>query len=248
MKRAFIIVAIAAFASSCKKDKTTTDGTPSFSKNLITVTAPGQSEWTMFYANDQKLLSFSNNEMKVAYKPGVPFSAKKTASGFVHEYQNAVQDAQGRILKLDRYNSGALIAKQEFKYNAEGYMLEQTIKANNSNYFVKYVYEYQSGNLTTMSAYEGGQKTGTFVFEYYSNMNNPIQIDLFDFKGIQFVTDTQFGKQSKNLLKNAKLLAANGQIFGSFDFSYTTDADGYVKTISQSMTGQPTMVYTCNFQ
>lgn len=248
MKKALFIVAIATLAISCKKDKTPADTVSSFKKNLVAVTLPGQSDWAMLYSNDQKLLSFSNNEMKVSYKPGVPFSAKKTASGFVHEYQNAVQDALGRVTKLDRYNSGALIAKQEFKYDADGYIMEHTIKSNSSNYFVKYVYEYHSGNLMTMSAYEGGQKTGTFVFEYYTNMSNPIQIDLFDFKGIQFATDTQFGKQSKSLLKNAKMLAANGQILGSFDFSYTTDADGYIKTITQSMAGQAPMIYSCSFQ
>jgi hypothetical protein len=248
MKKVFFIVAITAFASSCKKDKTTAEGTTSFEKNLVTVTIPGQSEWNMFYANDHKLLSFSNNEMTVSYKPGVPFSAKKTAAGIVHEYQNAVQDVQGRILKLDRYNSGALIAKQEFKYNAEGYLLEHTMKANSLNYFVKYVYEYQAGNLTTVSAYEGAVKTGTFLFEYYTNQYNPIQIDLFDFKGIQFITDTQFGKQSKNLVKSAKLLTGDGQTFASIDLNYTTDTDGYIKTITQSSGFQSPMVYTCTFQ
>jgi hypothetical protein len=248
MKHLFFIIALTALLASCKKDKTSAESTSPFKKNLVTVTVPGQSDWNMLYANDQKLLSFSNNEMKVAYKPGVPFSAKKTQSGFVHEYQNAVQDAQGRIIKLDRYSSGALIAKQEFKYNAEGYLIEHTMASNSSNHFVKYVYEYLAGNLTTVSAYEGGFKTALLVFQYDTNMGNPIKIDLFDFKEIQFVTDSQFGKQSKNLVKNAKLIAGNGQTIGSFDFSYTTDADGYIKTITQSIVGHQSIVYTCSFQ
>ncbi|RXK58782.1 hypothetical protein ESA94_15440 [Lacibacter luteus] len=249
MKKLLFIAAI-ALLSSCKKEKTEgpSEQTPLFTKNLISVTAPGMSEWAMFYSNDRKLMSFTNTDMKVSYKPGIPFSAKKAASGFLHEYQNAVQDAQGRVTKLDRYNSGGLTATQEFKYSAEGYLVEQTIKANSSNSFAKYVYEYQAGNLTTMSAYEGGMKTAMFVFEYYTNQYNPIQIDLFDFKGVQFVTDAQFGKQSKNLLKNAKMLAPDGQVFFSIDLSYTTDADGYIKTISRSSGGQSSTVYTCTFQ
>lgn len=248
MKRVFFVIAIIAVASSCKKDKATVDVAPSFKKNLISVAAPGMNEWAMFYTNDHKLISFANTEMKVSYKPGVPFSAKKTASGFLHEYQNAVQDAQGRVTKLDRYNSGGLTATQEFKYNAEGYLVEQTIKANASNAFVKYIYEYQAGNLTTMTAYEGGMKEGVFAFEYYTSLYNPIQIDLFDFKGIQFVTDIQFGKQPKNLLKNAKLITPDGQVFVSIDLAYTTDADGYIKTITRSTGGQSPFVYTCTFQ
>ena len=247
MKKVFFIVAVAAL-TSCKKDNTTTDVTPSFSKNLIAVTTPGQSEWAMFYSNDHKLLSFSNNEMNVSYKPGVPFSAKKTASGFVHEYKNAIQDAQGRVIKLDRYNSGALVAKQEFKYNADGYLSEQIITAVNSNPFAKYIYEYQSGNLVSMSAYEGGSKTASVMFEYFTNQLNPIQIDLFDFKAIEFVTDVHFGKQSKNLVKTAKLLTGSGQLYYEINMSYTTDADGYIKTMTHTITGQAPKTYTCSFQ
>jgi len=248
MKKLFFLIVVVAVASSCKKDKTATDLTPSFNKNLIAVTTPGQSEWTMFYANDHKLVSFSNNEMNVSYKPGIPFSAKKTAGGSVHEYKNAVQDAQGRITKLDCFVSGLLTSKQEFKYNAEGYLLEQINTAVNSNVSEKYIYEYQNGNLLAVSAYKAGTKTGSFVFEYDTNLNNPIQIDLFNFKGMQFITDTQFGKQSKNLVKNAKLLTGVGQTFVSIDLSYTSDADGYIKTITHSSGIQSPMVYTCTFQ
>lgn len=248
MKKIFLVLLVAAFASSCKKDKTTTDATPSFSKNLIAVTTPGQSEWTMFYANDHKLVSFSNNEMNVSYKPGVPFSAKRTASGFVHEYKNAVQDAQGRVTKLDHFVSGLLTSKQEFKYNAEGYLSEQINTAVNSNAFVKYIYEYQAGNLVSMSVYEGGSKTASLMFEYFTNQLNPIQIDLFDFKAIEFVTDVHFGKQSKNLVKTGKLLSGSGQLYYEMNMSYTTDADGYIKTMTHTFTGQAPKTYTCSFQ
>jgi hypothetical protein len=248
MKKLFFLIAIVAAASSCKKDKTTADSTPAFKKNLVSVETPGQSEWTMFYANDHKLLSFTDNNMSVTYKPGIPFYARKTVSGNLHEYKNAVQDAQGRVIRLERYVSGLLTSKQEFKYNVEGYLSEQTITASNSNAFAKYVYEYQAGNLMLVSAYEGGTKTTSFAFEYYTNLHNPLQIDLLDFKRILFVTDAQFGKQSKNLVKNAKLLDGSGQLFAAIDISYTTDADGYIKTMTHSLTGQSATVYTCTFQ
>lgn len=248
MKKVLFSLAVIALVSSCKKDRESAGTQPAFKKNLVTVKAAGQTEWSMLYSNDQKLFSFSNNSMTVSYKPGVPFSAKKTASGEVHEYKNAVQDAQGRVIRLDRYVGGLLASKQEFSYNAEGHLSQQIITATNPNHFVKYVYEYQAGNLTTISVYEGGIKTASFVFEYYTSQYNPLQIDLFDFKGIQFVTDTQFGKQSKNLAKNAKLIAADGQVFASIDMSYTSDPDGYIKTITQSLSGQSATVYTCIFQ
>ncbi len=247
MKQLMFVAVIYLF-SSCKKDKAPADTISAFKKNLVSVSAPGQSEWTMFYANDRKLLSFSNNEMKVTYKPGVPFSAKKTALGSVSEYKNAVQDAQGRVTRLDRFNAGLLTSRQEFKYNAEGYILEQTITHVNANDFAKYVYEYQNGNLSTISIYEGGAKEGTFAFDYYTNLSNPLQIDLFDFKGIQFITDSQFGKQSKNLLKTAKLLAGSGQLFSEINLSYTTDAEGYIKTMTHAFAGQAPSVYTFSFQ
>jgi uncharacterized protein (UPF0333 family) len=245
MKHLFFAAFIILLAS-CKKDKSPAESTPAFKKNLISVSAPGQSEWNMFYTNDRKLLSFSNNEMNVTYKPGIPFSAKKTQSGYLHEYKNAVQDAQGRVTKLERFVSGLVESKQEFKYNAEGYLIEQAVaKANN---FAKYVYEYQNGNVTTVTVYEGGAKAGSFVFDYYTNLINPIQIDLFDYKGIQFVTDAQFGKQSKNLLKTAKIVHASGQVLIEVDLSYTTDADGYIQTITQSVLGQAPTTFTCSFQ
>ena len=81
MKHLLFISFIIMFVS-CKKDKAPAELTPAFNKNLISVSAPGQTEWTMFYTNDRKLLSFSNNEMKVTYKPGVPFSAKKNSIRF----------------------------------------------------------------------------------------------------------------------------------------------------------------------
>lgn len=249
MKKLFYLIAISVFAISCKKDKNAPADTASFfKKNLIAVASPGQSEWTMFYANDRKLLSFKNNEMSVTYKPGIPFSAKKTALGSVSEYKNAVQDAQGRVTKLDRFVSGLLTSKQEFKYNAEGYLTEQTNAGTSQNSFSKYVYEYQNGNLITVSIYEGGAKVATFAFDYYTNLINPIQIDLFDFKGIQFITDSQFGKQSKNLLKTAKLLAGSGQLFAEINLSYTTDADGYIKTMTHAFAGQAPNLYTFSFQ
>lgn len=186
--------------------------------------------------------------MSVTYKPGIPFSAKKTALGSVSEYKNAVQDAQGRVTRLDRFVAGFLTSKLEFKYNAEGYLVEQTDAVTSQNAFSKYVYEYQNGNLTTISIYEGGAKAGTFALDYYTNLSNPIQIDLFDFKRIQFVTDSHFGKQSKNLVKTAKLLTGSGQLFAEVNFSYTTDADGYIKTIQYSSVGQSPTVFTCTFQ
>ncbi|NCU05512.1 MAG: hypothetical protein GXC73_16190, partial [Chitinophagaceae bacterium] len=105
MKHLFFAAFIILLAS-CKKDKSPAESTPAFNKNLISVTAPGQTDWAMFYANGHKLLSFKDNNMSVSYKPGVPFSAKKTISGNVHEYKNAVQDAQGRVVKLERFVSG----------------------------------------------------------------------------------------------------------------------------------------------
>ncbi|QNA45269.1 hypothetical protein [Lacibacter sediminis] len=249
MKKLFYLIAVSAFAISCRKDSSAPVETASmFKKNLIEVTAPGQSEWTMFYANDRKLLLFTNNEMSVTYKPGIPFSAKKTAFGSISDYKNAVQDAQGRVTRIDRYNSGTLITKQEFKYNADGYVAEQIITEVSSNKFEKYVYEYQAGNLVTMTMYVAGVKNASIMFDYYINQLNPIKIDLFDFKGIHFVTDEQFGKQSKNLVKSVKYVSSPGHPAIEINMSYTPDTDGYVKTITYSISSQAPIVYTCSFQ
>jgi hypothetical protein len=90
-----------------------------------------------------------------------------------------------------------------------------------------------------MSAYEGGSKTASVMFEYFTNQLNPIQIDLFDFKAIEFVTDVHFGKQSKSLVKTGKLLTGSGQLFYEINMSYTTDADGYIKTMTHTFTANP---------
>ncbi|NCU06211.1 MAG: hypothetical protein GXC73_19815, partial [Chitinophagaceae bacterium] len=81
-----------------------------------------------------------------------------------------------------------------------------------------------------------------------TNLLNPLHIDLFDFRVVGFVTDEQFGKQSKNLVKSAKMKTPAGQVFIAVDLAYTTDVDGYMKTITLNATGQPVTTYTCTFQ
>jgi hypothetical protein len=249
MKKLFYLFAIGAFAISCKKDKTGNETAVSFNKNLISIATPGQGEWNMFYANNHKLLSFSAGGRSISYKPGVPFSAKKTETGFANvEYKNSVQDANGRVIKLDYYNGAVMYGKYEFTYNEQGYLVKAVRTNANPNKVTQYVYAYTGGNLISITASNNGVVEGSFVFDYYTNLINPLHIDLFEFKGIGMVTDDHFGKQSKNLVKQAKIMSKEGQPLLSTDISYTVDAGGYLKTITVTALGQAPTLYSCNFQ
>ncbi|QNA45267.1 hypothetical protein [Lacibacter sediminis] len=249
MKKIFFIVAIVAFASSCKKDKTAPEAAVLFNKNLVSMTSPGQGEWNMFYTNNHRLLSFSAGTRTINYKPGVPFSAKKTEAGLANvEYKNSVQDANGRVIKLDYYNGAVLSGKYEFTYDEQGYLVKAVKTAANPYKVAAYVYAYNGGNLVSITASNNGVVEGSFVFDYYPDLINPLHIDLFEFKSIDIVTDDHFGRQSKNLVKQVKLLSKDGQTFFSTDLSYTLDEAGYLKTITATAVGQAPTVYSCNFQ
>lgn len=249
MKRLLLFTAIVAFISSCKKEKTVTETTTYFSKNLINVTSPGQGEWNMFYAKNHRLLSFSAGSRTINYKPGVPYSAKKMESGLENvEYKNSVQDANGRVIKIDYYNGVVLSGKLEFTYNEQGYLAKAVRTSANPYKVAQYDYAYSGGNLMSITASNNGIVEGSYVFEYYNNLINPLHIDLFEFKAIGIVTDDHFGRQSKNLVKQAKIMLKDGQIFSAIDLSYTLDEASYLKTITVSALGQAPTVYTCNFQ
>lgn len=248
MKHLFFASFIILLAS-CKKDKAPSELTPAFNKNLISVTSVGQNEWNLFYSSNHKLLSFSSGTRTISYKPGVPFSAKEVEAGLPNvEYKNSVQDANGRVVKLDYYNGATLLGKFEFTYNEQGYLLTAVRTTANPLKVSVFSYVYNEGNLISITASNNGIVEGSYVFDYYTNLINPLHIDLFEFKNIGIITDDHFGKQSKNLMKRVKLLTKDGQVFLSSDLSYTLDASGYIKTISVAVLGQAPTVYTCNFQ
>ncbi len=250
MKQFILLLAIAgAVFSSCKKAKIKEGETPVFKKNLVALKPEGESKWLFYYNDNQHLLSFTSISRTVSYKPGVPFSAKKIELGFPNEdFKNAVQDAAGRLVKLDAYSGAVLKGKFEFTYNAQGYLTTAVKTVANPYKVSSYSYEYSNGNLISVTASSNGIKEGSYEFSYFTDRYNPLNIDLFDFKTVGMITDGHFGKQSINLVKQARMLSKNGQAAFELNFSYQTNAEGYLTTITVSPLGSAPQQFLCTFE
>lgn len=250
MKHLVVLLAIsAAIFSSCKKNRLKENQPPVFNKNLVAFKPEGEGQWSFFYNSNHQLLSFTSISRTINYKPGTPFSAKKLEQGFANvEFKNAVQDATGRVTKLEAYSGVTLIGKFEFSYNAQGYLISAVKTMANPFSISSYSYEYSNGNLISVTASSNGIKEGSYVFTYFTDKYNPLHIDLFDFKTVGIITDEQFGKQPVNLVKQAKMLSKNGQLVFELNFDYQTNAEGYLSNITVTPLGSAPQLFTCTFE
>ena len=112
----------------------------------------------------------------------------------------------------------------------------------------EFIYTYESGNLVKIHEYEYAVLKSTLLLEYYNNLFNSVAIDLFDFKQIGFVTDAQFGKQSKDLVKSVKAVTQDEQTTMSFQYFYKADANGYVKSMEIETNHEALTEYKFIFQ
>lgn len=197
------------------------------------VTGNGGSAHFLYNPVGQLLVHTTGNEVHY-YKPGSDHFLTRLIKEENRKivYRNSQRDASGRIIKFDKYEQEVPTSHYEFSYNSNGYLERQKVLYAGSVYEREYIYYYRNDNLVKIQEHQNGELISTVFFEYDESRRNSIKIDLFDVKQIGFVTDEQFGKQSRSLVKNVQAVASGEQTVIAFQYLYNNDAKEGVQSIS----------------
>nr|WP_294904026.1 hypothetical protein [uncultured Lacibacter sp.] len=251
MKHLFILLAITAAFSSCKKDKHADTKTtePAFTKKLIEAKSSSDVTKNFSYNAANRIVSNTTNFTLTNYKQEAAFSImhKYNSTGDIYELKNTVRNAMGKIISADRYFNGVLQSKLQFSYNGDGFLTKAAwqrvdiVSATELNYF------YQAGNMIKVTDHINGKLQNTYLYEYDLTAANPFKLDWYEFMQLGFVMDDQFGKFSKNLVKKETVLDGNGNVYKEIQFAFTLDADGYPVSLKEITTNNTT-TYSFKFQ
>lgn len=250
MKVLITSIIAALLLLNCKKSILVAEAKPAmaFNKQLVTMVEENGRSANLLYDQSGRLLAYAKGDLVNYYKPGYDQFVTQLLkeSNEKITYQNAQQDAFGRIVKLGKYNNGFPESSIEFSYNENGQLVKRIISDIDS--VEEYVYTYSEGNLVKIQEYENAVLKSTALFDYYKNQSNSIDIDIFDWKQIGFVSDEHFGKHSKNLTKSLEVSTPGGQTTIAIHYFYKTDANGYVRSMEMKTSNETLKKYNFIFQ
>lgn len=250
MKLLILSLAAALLLLNCKKSRITpeADVRTAVVKQPATVVDENGESFHFLYDEQERLLVQTAAGTVHYYKPGSDHFLTRLLkeSNEKVSYKNTQRDAYNRIVKLEKFKQDIPESTIEFTYNVSGYLSKR--KVNNEDLVQEFIYSYDEGNLVKIEEYVNAALTSIILFEYYNNRFNAVAIDLFDFKQIGFVTDAQFGDQSKNLVKSLKTISADGQTGFSLQYFYRTDANGYIKSMDIESNNETLKKYNFIFQ
>lgn len=217
---------------------------------LTTVTDDNGKSHHLLYNDYGYLLAYTAGDAVTYYKPGNSHFATQLAKGINEKvtYKNAEQGIGGRVNHFEKFLNEQKAADVTFAYSANGYLLNQTIATTESGFVREFIYTYANGNLKTVEEFVNGKLQSTASLEYYSSVNNSLPVDLFDTKQIGFVNDNQFGKQSKNLVKTAKVFNAHSELLVQVDHFYKIDAEGNTRSMEMRSGNRKLKKYNFIFQ
>lgn len=251
MKHLFILFVIAAIFSSCKKDKQADNkaGAPAFTKNLIEQNMTNGNSKNFSYNAANRIISYTTNSSATSYQQEAAFSMKQTYNsyGYIYELKNTVRNAMGKIVTADRYYNGVLQMKFSFTYNAEGFLVKMISQRTDIVSITELNYFYEAGNLAKITDHGNGKLRNTYLYEYDLSVLNPFKLDLFEFNLIGFLTDDQFGRLSKNLVKKETILDEHGNLYRETQFAFVMDAEGYPVSLKE-LTTNTTTTHNFKFQ
>jgi hypothetical protein len=250
MKLLIVSLAAALLLLNCKKSRTTpaADVRTVAGKQPATIISDNGEKFNLLYDEQGQLLVHTTGTAVHYYKPGSNHFLTKLLKEKNEKiiYRNAQHDAHNRILKLEQFKQHIPESKVEFAYNDSGYLNKR--KVSGEGLLQEFIYTYDAGNLVKIEEYVNTALASTILLEYYHHRFNTVGIDLFDFKQIGFVTDAQFGNQSKNLVKSLSTIGADGQTQFSFQYFYNTDTNGYIKSMEIETNNQHLKKYNFIFQ
>ncbi len=237
---------------NCKKSMLIAETKPEtgFNKQPAMLAEDNGSGIHFLYDQDKRLLVYSAADVINYYKPGSDhfLTQLHKESGEKIMFRNAQTDEGGRITKLDKYVQGILESNIELAYNEGGQLTSKKLFPANSDIVQEYIYSYGSNNLMKIEEYENDVLRATILFDYYDSKLNSTDLDLFDHKQIGFVTDKQFGNQSKNLVKSLKAVSADGSIVFDLQHLYKADSNDYVHSLQIKASNRILKKYNFIFQ
>ena len=252
MKLLIVSLAAALLLLNCKKSRITpeADVRTAVAKQPATVVTENGQSFHFLYDEHGRLLVHTAAEAVHYYKPGSDHFLTQilTVSNEKIIYKHAHRDAHNRIIQLEKFSADVPNVMMEFTYNIDGFLSNQKLHVEGSGTIQEFIYTYDADNLMKIEEYKDAVLKSTLLMEYDNNRFNSVAIDLFDVKQIGFITDAQFGKQSKNLVKSIKALISDEQQGIAFQYFYKTDIDGYVKSIEIKNRDEALKKYNFIFQ
>lgn len=252
MKLLIVSLAAALLALNCKKSRIT----PAADIRTVAVKLPATiltdhgETFNLLYDEHAQLLVHTTGTAVYYYKPDsdhfLTELLKETNKKII--YKHAQRDAHNRIIQLEKFSTDVAEATMEFTYNSDGFLSKRKLNVERSGIVQEFIYTYDAGNLVKIEEYKNAVLKSTLLMEYDNNRFNSVAIDLFDVKQIGFISDAQFGKQSKNLVKSIKALISDEQQGIVFQYLYKTDANGYVKSIEIKNRDEVLKKYNLIFQ
>jgi hypothetical protein len=252
MKLLIVSLAAALLLLNCKKSRITpaADIRTVAAKQPATIITDNGETFNLLYDEHGQLLVHTTESAVYYYKPGSEHFLTQILMESNEKiiYKHAQRDAQNRIIQLKKISADVPEAMMEFTYNSDGFLSKRKLSGEGSGLVQEFIYTYDAGNLVKIEEYEDAVLTSTLMLEYDNNRFNSVAIDLFDFKQIGFITDAQFGKQSKNLVKSIKTVIPDEQVGIAFQYIYKTDANGSVKSLEIETSNEALKKYNFIFQ
>lgn len=242
MKLIILSLALTLLLLNCKKNQLITESKKAtvFNKHPTRVTTNNDENFNLLYDQHGRLLMHTAGNAVHYYKPGsdhfLTRSGKLSNSKMI--YRNSQRDASGRILKFDKYVEGKVESIIELMYNGEGYLERQIVMYPGVNDVKELLYYYADGNLVKIQEHINEELIATVLFMYDEGRVNSMGVDLLDLKQIGFVTDGQFGNQSKYLVKSVQAITRKEQTGLTFHYFYKTDVAGSVQLMTIEMNNE----------
>ena len=204
----------------------------------------------LMYNDHGHLLAYKAGYAATYYKPGNSHFATKVAKHIDEKvtYKNAEHGIGGRVNHFEKYVNEQKAADVTLAYNENGYLINQKITCAEAGLVQEFIYTYVNENLKCVEEYVNGKLQSRAVLEYYNSFNNSLQVDLLDTKQIGLVNDGQFGKQSRNLVKTAKVFDADSELLVQIDHFYKIDEDGNAKSMEMRSGNRKLKTYKFIFQ
>lgn len=199
------------------------------------------------YNADNKIISLYRKYDSITYGYMPDFSMKYFHNNFSSEIKNTVTNASGNIIKAEKWNNGSFTATFEYSYDGQGYLESMKEVKQAATYVTNY--EYQQGNCTGFKNFKSGVLSYTHELTYYTDKPNAFKLDLQEVRELGFVVDDRFGKLNKNLLKRWKSYNnSQNQVAYDEQYSYTTDAEGYVAQMESMAKNGFVTTYSYQYQ
>ncbi|QNA45268.1 DUF4595 domain-containing protein [Lacibacter sediminis] len=242
MKQLLIAISAMLVFASCKKGNDPVQKTEppvqEFKKKLKTLNNSSNFNRSFNYNAERRILSITtNSNSSTSFIQGADFSVKTQSQNDIYELKNTTQNADGRIVKAERFYNNVFHSKFEYTYNQEGFLTAMQQKVISTGMVTIWEYTYQQGNLISMKSYDNGVLRYDHQFTYHTDKLNQFNIDVLDLREIGYMVEGNFGRFNKNLLKSWTYTQYPTNETKTEEYFYTTDSEGYPAKLELKIKG-----------